>query len=136
MTECMNVSIDDTEHIIEDIYEWWVLVTDSIEHFQVFESREVAWKKAKEYWQEMVEYDQSEFIHMVWEGSLISWALGKRWGPGTEKVSSLNDWLDLYLDYAEEHFATYDSIERSITDVSQSIIDELWFIPTVAYRVQ
>ncbi len=136
MTECMNVSIDDTEYIVEDIYDSWILVTDSWEHFQVFESREVAWKKAREYWQEMLEYDQDEFVHMVWEGSLISWALWNRWWPGMGKVNSLHEWLDLHIDYAEEQFATYDSTERDVTDISNALVEELWFTPGVAYRTE
>jgi hypothetical protein len=72
----------------------------------------------------------------VGEENLIKWAMGESAGPGNHKVTSMNDWLDLWLDTPEEHFAGYDGAEIDIDagDVGQELIDELGFTPEVAYR--
>ena len=76
---------------------------------------------------------KSEFACIVGESTLVSWAL-KQWaGPGSSQVQSLDDWLDLHLDVPEEHFASYDGVERDVDRVGQ-LADDLGFTPTVAYR--
>lgn len=72
---------------------------------------ETAGQNARDYWEDMAQNDKSEFICMVGEGTLVSWCLGDYAGPGTTKVSSLEEWLDLWLDTPEEHFASYDGEE-------------------------
>lgn len=79
------------------------------------ESREAAGKAARDYWHELVTDYPLEAAGFFSEETLIAWALGQRAGPGTRKVSSLNEWLDLWLDTPEEHWAGYDGVERDVT---------------------
>ena len=133
MNEDMKVSIDDTEYTVRDIQDD-ILITEPWEAFHVFSSSERAWEQARDYWQDLAEYDSDEFTCIVWKDTLVSWCLGKYAGPWTEKVNNLNDWFDLHIHYPHEHFANYDGEEREITDISHELISELWYIPKVAYR--
>src|SRR5690606_9846671 len=83
--------------------------------YVLFESSEEAGKAAREYWEEMAERDEEEFASLVGQETLVRWALGKAAGPGSSKVSSLEDWLDLWLDTPEEHWARYDGRECIVT---------------------
>jgi hypothetical protein len=71
---------------------------------------------------------------MVGESTLVAWALGQSAGPGSTHVNSLEEWLDLWLDTAEEHFASYDSEEREVHGVTADAEEEIGFIPGVAYK--
>ena len=102
--------------------------------FYVAENSEQAGKLAREYWEDMARNDTSEFVAMVSEDTLISWALGKYAWPGSSQVKSLEDWLDLWLDTPEEYWAGYDSEERDVNEASPDLIEELGYSPTVAYR--
>ena len=99
----------------------------------VFESREDAGKEAREYWSDMAEHDPAEFTCMVGESTLISWGLGRADGPGTTKVRSLSEWLDLWPNTPEEHFASYDGDEVRVVGFSDPD-NEIGFRPAVAYR--
>ena len=70
---------------------------------------------------------------MIGESTLVAWALGQYAGPGSTQVCSLEEWLELWLDTPEEHFAGYDSTQRDVERVG-TLRDELGFTPTVAYR--
>lgn len=120
--------------------------------FLLAESSESAGEKAREYWADMVENDPQEFTCMVGEETLLKWALGQFAGPGSTQVQSLEEWLDLWLDTPEEQWASYDGEEREVLnyeefcaqtgqemeegeeDSDKELLEELGFIPTVAYR--
>lgn len=93
--------------------------------YVIFKSQENAGQDARAYWADMAENDKREFACMVGEKTLVSWALGEYAGPGTAKVSSLGDWLDLWLDTPEEHFASYDGSECRIEFISRDLLWEL-----------
>lgn len=111
----------------------WELETDDGDYI-VSENSETAGQAARERWQEMAENDPAEFTCIVGEQTLIAWGLGQSAGPGTTKVSSLSEWLDLWLNTPEEEFASYDGSERDVEEVGTDLVDELGFTPSVAYR--
>lgn len=94
--------------------------------FHVFEERQAAGKAARDYWRWMADNDQSEFACLVGEATLVAWALGKSAGPGGTKVSSLGEWLDLWLSTPAEHWASYDGEEREGL-VSVQLAEDLGF---------
>lgn len=95
---------------------------------------EVAGKGARERWAEMASSDPSEFACMVGEATLVQWGMGHSAGPGSTQVTSLSDWLDLWLDTPEEEWAGYDGAECEVTETGADLIDAIGFLPTVAYR--
>jgi len=103
--------------------------TEGGEEFYLAEDTEQAGEEAREYWKDMADNDPQEFTHMVGEQCLIAWALGTYAGPGSTQVSSLSEWLDLWLDTPEDHFASYDNIEREFKCKHPE-----WSDFTVAYR--
>lgn len=102
--------------------------------FIVAESEETAGAAAREYWEEMAEGDPQEFVHLVGEETLVQWGLGRSAGPGSTHVSSLDEWLDLWLTTPEEQWASYDGSEREVSEVGDDVAEELGYRPTVAYR--
>lgn len=102
--------------------------------FIVFPSREDAGADARDYYAEMAKDDPGEFRHMVGDAALVAWALGQPGGPGSTKVSSLNEWLSLFADAPEEHHAAYDGEGRRVLACSKALALELGFVPRVAYR--
>ena len=102
--------------------------------FIVFPDADTAGQAARAYWEHMAQNDPDEFALMVGKDTLISWALGQYAGPGHSQVTSLDAWLDLWLDTAEEHFASYDSAERDVDDVTDEAEEEIGFKPGVAYK--
>jgi hypothetical protein len=110
-----------------------ILLGMSLEYV-VFESHEDAGAEARDYWESLARYDPEEFRSMVGDESLVAWALGDWAGPGTTKVRSLDEWLDLWLDIPEEHFASYDGNTCEVKDASPALVEELGFVPKVAYR--
>ena len=109
-------------------------LTDGIEEWHVFSSAEAAGEAAREYWEDLSKNDPQEFAALVGSETLISWALGKWAGPGSTQTTSLSDWLDLWLNTPEEHFASYDGSERKVDEIGADLEKELGFKPTVAYR--
>lgn len=77
----------------------------------VFADAEAAGEAAREYWQEMADHDPTELRAIVGDEALIEWALGNWYAVGSTAVSSLTEWLDLWLDVPEEEFARYDGNE-------------------------
>ncbi len=102
--------------------------------FILFADADDAGKAAREYWEDMAESDPSEFTAMVGEETLVQWGLGRAAGPGSTQVRSLQEWLDLWLLTPEEHFASYDGEERIVMQIADSTVNDLGFIPRVAYR--
>ncbi len=81
--------------------------------FILFDSSEDAGKEARKYWEDMAQDDPKEFTYIIGEKALIAWGLGQHYAPGYVSTSSLKEWLDLHLDFPEEHFATEDGRERT-----------------------
>ena len=96
----------------------------------VFKDEEEAGKHAREYWRELVEDDPDEAVAILGAENLIQWALGRSAGPGSTKVTSLNEWLDLYKDDPSEHF---EMGPYEIEAIGENIVEKLGFRPTVAY---
>ncbi len=104
--------------------------------FVVFESEDAAGDAAEEYWRDMAETDPREFETIVGADVLISWALGRADGPGSDKSArNLNEWLETVVRlHPEEVHASYDGVQRDVTGVSDELVDEIGFEPVVAYR--
>ena len=98
-----------------DTYGDTSLLTCGRKQWYVFPDTETAGEAARDYWQELAENDPDEFTALVGEGTLVAWALGRYAGPGSTQVTSLEEWLDLWLDTPEEHFASYDGEELNGT---------------------
>lgn len=99
------------ENFIANNYLDLFIMTDGTEWYLASSSEE-AGDIARDYWEDMAKQDYKEFICLVGEETLVSWALGQFAGPGYVKVNCLDDWLDLWLDTPEELFASYDGEER------------------------
>ena len=52
---------------------------------------------------------------------------------GSELVSSLDEWLDIFENNPVEHFGSYDGEEHKVTNCSDDIIKKILYTPTVAY---
>lgn len=131
----MKIKIDDEWHEIDEVHHYGhpMIEIGSLE-FYVFEDTEAAGKAARKHWEDMAKNDHKEFACLLGEETLIQWGLGQYAGPGYTQVKSLNDWLDLWLDTPEEHFASYDGNECTVNEVDEEAEAEIGFKPTVAYR--
>jgi hypothetical protein len=137
--ESYFIRIDDGEEqlVTIDTYcstEGSLTVNTGDAEYILFSDRETAGKAARAYWEDMARNDPKEFTCIVGSDTLISWALGNPDGPGSVKVDSLDEWLDLYLDSPEQHWAGYDGTECKV-EVSPAIEDEYGYY-TVAYRTR
>ena len=95
--------------------------------FYLFESWEEAGQHVRDYWKDLIEGDSEEAVQLLGAENLIQWALGRMAGPGTTKVSSLEEWLDLHLEAPDEHFEEM----HDISAVSEDLEEFLGFKPTV-----
>lgn len=100
----------------------------------VAEDSEKAGDAAAERWREMKDHDPREFRYMIGDETLIAWACGEYAGPGSSKVRSFEDWLDVVRDHADEEWASYDGQERKVTACGADLAEEIGFAPGVAYR--
>lgn len=136
--DALTITIDGEEYEVRRVLPGDYLPLLEIEgsnmEFYVAENPEEAGKAAREYWKDMVENDPREFTAMVGEETQIQWGLGQWAGPGSAQVKSLEEWLDLWLDTPEEQWARYDNEECAVGKVSEALVEELGFTPTVAYR--
>lgn len=138
----MTLDIDgETVTVVGEAIDYEGVVTVDVEtedgearNYCLFRSPEAAGRAARQYWQDMAEGDPDEFTAMVGAETLLSWALGQFAGPGSTQVTSLSEWLDLWLDTPEEHWGAWDSSECEVTDASAHLRDLLGFNPRVAYR--
>lgn len=136
----MTIEIDGERYTVEKVHDRWspttmgALETECGCEFYLAPDSETAGKAARARWAEMAADDPTEFRHMVGDETLVKWALGQHAGPGSTSVSSLAEWLDLWLSTPEEEWAGYDGSECEVGRVSADIIEELGFRPTVAYR--
>lgn len=130
-----RIRIDGELYTIDEVYTggYLPLVRTDGGEFYLAEDSESAGRAARERWQDTMREDPAEFRTIVGDETLIRWSLGQSAGPGNAQVSSLSEWLDLWLDTPEEEFASYDGDERRVQRVGY-LRDELGFVPTVAYR--
>jgi len=105
-----------------------VVKVDGAEYV-LFRGTSEAGEAAREYWKDMADNDPREFTCLVGAETLIQWGMGHYAGPGSTQVRSLEEWLDLWLDTPEEHWASYDSEERDFVCRHPDYAE--W---TVAYR--
>jgi hypothetical protein len=111
----MKIKIDGEIYEVKKVHTYSSLPMLELEdgsEYYVAESSETAGEKAREYWEDLAQDDPKEFACLVGEKTLIAWGLGQSAGPGSTHTRGLNDWLDLWLNTPEEHFASYDSQER------------------------
>jgi len=99
------------EYDIEENHGLTTLSADGME-FYLFNDTEEAGEAAREYWEDMASNDPAEFTCMVGEAALVAWGLNQDYAVGSIGVSSLQEWLDLWESVPEEHFASYDHLER------------------------
>lgn len=98
----------------------------------LFKDEEEAGKYARAYWKDYIDDDHESAVEMLGASTLIAWALGRSAGPGTCKVNSLKEWLDLYLDRPDEHFELG---PYEIEAIGENLVEKLGFRPTVAYSM-
>jgi hypothetical protein len=67
------------------------------------------------------------------EETLARWGLHLPAGPGTLKVASLQEYLDLWSEDCAQFFSP-DGEEREITFCSVQLVSALGFFPRVAYK--
>lgn len=98
--------------------------------FYVAQSTEDAGEAAEQYWRDMAKHDKSEFKCLVGEENLLAWALGESAGPGSTKVTSLEEWFNLTSQNPEEQWARYDGEETYLL-INEATADKLgWgFVP-------
>ena len=95
-----------------------------------FRTREDAGQYVRDYWEDYIDTESpEEVIAILGAETLISWALGRAAGPGSAKVKSLKEWLDLYLDVPEEHFEE----EYEVEAIGQNLVETFGFKPAVAF---
>jgi len=126
--------IIDVDHVSDANDECPAMIDEGRRDWYVDEDAETAGVRARERWKNMAENDPKEFVCMVGEETLIKWGMGHYAGPGSTQVRSLEEWLDLHLNAPEEEFASYDGAERDVDFCSETLVEELGFTPTVAYR--
>ena len=98
----------------------------------MFKCTEDAGQHARDYWEDYIHSESPEEVaEILCAETLIAWALGRPGGPGSAKVNSLSEWLDLYLEAPDEHFELSFDVEA----VGQNIIDIIGFKPTVAFSM-
>jgi len=137
--ECEDsiIVIENEEYYVNKVSDYGYLPMIEIGRyleFYVAEDSAHAGKANREYWEDMIENDQKEFAFIVGEDTLIAWALGKYASPGSISVRSLTEWLELTEEHPEEQWASYDNSEQEVNAISSSLLDEIGFCPTVAYR--
>lgn len=139
-TEELTITIDGEQIDIGEVWDGGYLPTvaasddPQARDWHVAEDRDMAGAEAVEYWRDLATDDPAEFRCIVGDECLIRWALGQSAGPGTTNVNTLEEWFELHRDCPEEDWASYDGQEWEVEAVSQGLIDELGFTPTVAYR--
>ena len=124
-TKKLLIEIDGEILEVENVNDNYLDLSDGTEWI-IFETQEAAGEAAREYWEDMAQNDPREFTCMIGEETLVSWALGQYAGPGYTQVKSLEEWLDLWLNTPEEHFASYDGAEHDCR-INNHLKDELDF---------
>jgi len=132
----MKIVIDKQGLTAKDISEmgYLPLITTEDGEYYLAQSSKQAGEAARQYWQDMIKFNKKEFVAIIGQETLVSWALGEFAGPGTEQVQSLEEWLNLWLRVPAEQWATYDNAERNVDYISPTLQKKLGFTPKVAYR--
>jgi hypothetical protein len=140
----MKVKLNDCIEEVKEVLSYGCLPLLELangEEWYIAENQEEAGKAARQYWEDLAQDDPQEFTCLVGEKTLVAWSLGQSAGPGSTAVNSLEEWLDLWLDTPEEHFASYDGCEVDVQVVSRDLYGELGFsydpageCSAVAYR--
>ncbi len=120
------IAIEGKVHRVKEVNNYGYLplvVLENGEEWYIAPSRERAGEQARAYWRDLVE-DPQEAVAILGEETLISWGLGRLAGPGTTKVRSLQEWLDLWLKTPEECWAGYDGLEHACS-INRHLRDEL-----------
>jgi len=94
--------------------------------YYVAPSSEEAGRAAEKYWTDMVKNDPEEFACLVGKDTLVQWAMGRPAGPGSEKVRSLEEWLEVVKQHPQEQFASYDGEEVQL-QINEALAEELGF---------
>lgn len=132
----MRIKLNGKVLVVNDIHDYGylpIVVLDDGQEWYIAEDSDHAGREARQYWEDMADNDPEELRCIIGDDTLVKWALGEWAGPGSTKVKSLSDWLDLWLDTPEENFAGYDGTEVDVERVGK-LAEELGFTPTVAYR--
>ena len=125
-----TITIDGEMCEIQKVHSDWgylpMIETDNGDYY-LAENSGHAGEQARDYWEAMAQDDPKEFAAIIGTEALISWGLGQFAGPGSAKVKGLNEWLDLWLDIPEEHFAGYDDAECDVDAICGIDHDTLEF---------
>lgn len=130
----MTITINGTEYEVRRVNTGGYLPNVELEDgtdWYVAESSETAGQAARKYWQDMKDDDPKEFRCIIGDERLIQWACGESDSFG---ISGFDDFLDAVERVPEEEFATYDGHEQEVTAADENMVDELGFMPAVAYR--
>ncbi|RLG43286.1 MAG: hypothetical protein DRN81_06840 [Thermoproteota archaeon] len=119
------IEINGKVETVTDVKDDNFLVIKEKEYY-IFQDSEAAGEAAREYWTELAESDPEELAFIVGEKALIAWGLGREYAVGSIGVSSLEDWLNLWEDVPEEHFASYDGLEVAAR-INKKLQRELFF---------
>ena len=99
--------------------------------FYLFEGDDAAGDYCVENQRTLIEDDPEGAIDLIGAETLIQWALGNLAGPGSIKVNSLDEWLELFRDLPLE--GPFEEGPHQIVAVSPEIEEHLGFAPTIAY---
>jgi hypothetical protein len=98
--------------------------------FYIARDSEHAGEAVKQYYRDMICDSPDEFKCIIGTETLISWGMGLWAGV----ARNLEGWLSVMARIPERHWGTHDLTEYEITQVSQDIVDDLGWVPSVAYR--
>ncbi len=101
--------------------------------YYIFMNNDDAGETAREYYAEMADKCPDEILSMVGVRALIEWSRGCSYAAGCIGVSSLDEWLDLWLNNPEEHFAC-DGVEINIEKMNKNMQEEFCGLECVAYK--
>lgn len=133
----MHITIDGEKFEVTEVYDGCYGVDIELEdgrEFVIFESAAEAGRLARKYWEDMANDDPGELVCLVGKETLVAWALGQYAGPGSTQVTSLENWLDLFLDAPEEEWGRWDGTECEAF-IDGDLADEIDFSDdAVAYQ--
>lgn len=136
--DSMQVSIDGEVLDVDKIYGPVGFKTPGVSRVEVGNreyylaaSEEAAGKLARERWQDTIDHDKEEFVCMISKDRLVQWAVGESDSFG---ISSADEFLDAIESAPEEELASHDGEPREVDGAAADLVEELGFVPTVAYR--
>lgn len=111
-----------------------VRVTDGVEEilFILAESQEAAGRAERAHYEEQMDLEPEFFCQLVGFRAVVNWAQGFRAGIGGEDFDSLDSWLDYIEQNPQDKYAVDGRILK--VDRIGRLVDELGFVPTIAYR--